>query len=102
MNPPPKLSLRLRPHCGGAYTEILLSGPMHSVPPPTQLRRFFALLWGWNGYAVDVALCVDGTNEGACWAEVWENALAQVPGRHQRVRFLISRETLAAGGDDDR
>jgi hypothetical protein len=61
-----------------------------------------SVLWLWHGSSVDVVLCVDGTNTGACWLEVWEDVLGRIPGHHLNLRYRISRNTLAQGADHER
>jgi hypothetical protein len=97
----PKLTLRLKPLGEGTLTKLVLSGPIYSVPPATELRSLFGLLEQWHGRFVDVALSVDGTSAGARWAETWEHRLAVLPARLQRVRFVIRRVRLLRDGDND-
>jgi len=54
-----------------------------------------SILWLWHGSPVDVVLCVDGTNAGACWLEIWDDLLGRVPVHHRNLRYRISRNTLA-------
>jgi hypothetical protein len=61
--------------------------------------QFFDL---WHGGPVDVVLRADGTNPDACGLEVWADALGRVHHRHLDVRYLISRDTLAAGAGHER
>ena len=96
MDPTP-LTLELRPLHHGAYSQITLKGPVAKVPRALQVRRLMSVLWLWRGSPVDVVLCVDGTNTGACWLEVWEDVLGRVPSHHLNLRYLISRNTLAQG-----
>jgi len=74
------LTLELRPLHQGAYSQITLKGPVATVPQALQVRRLMSVLWLWHGSPVDVVLCVDGTNTGACWLEVWEDVLGRVQG----------------------
>ena len=98
-----ELTLELRPWRNGEYTHIHLRGPIATVAQPKELRSLLKVLSWWSGAPVDVALCVDGTNSGSCWLEVWDDVLARTRGRHlYQVRFVISRDTLAANVDDDR
>jgi hypothetical protein len=101
MDPTP-LTLELRPLHKGAYTQITLKGPVVTAPQILQVRRLLSLLSFWHGGPVDIVLRADGTNPGACWLEVWENVLGRVPRRHLDVRYLISRDTLAAGAGHER
>ena len=101
MDPTP-LTLELRPLHKGAYTLISLKGPVATVPQAPQVRRLLSLLSFWHGGPVDVVLCADGTNPGACWMEVWADVLGRVHRRHLDVRYLISRDTLAAGAGHER
>jgi hypothetical protein len=101
MDPTP-LTLELRPLHRGAYTQIMLKGPVATVPQPLQVRRLLSLLSFWHGGPIDVVLCADGTNPGACWLEVWADVLGRVHRRHLDVRYLISRDTLAAGAGHER
>ena len=97
------LTLELRPLHKGAYTQITLRGPVVTAPQIPQIRRLLSLLSFWHGGPVDVVLCVDGTNSGACWLEVWEDVLGRVPGHRLDMRYLIiSRDTLAAGAGHER
>lgn len=98
---PPKLTLRLKPLGGGVLTKLVLSGPIYTLPPATELRSLFGLLEQWHGRFVDVALCVDGTTEGARWAELWDDRLGMLPARLQRVRFVVSRDTLLRHDDGE-
>src|SRR5262245_60772092 len=93
------LTLELRPLHGGAYTHSTLRGPLATVPQPKELRRLMSVLWLWQGGAVDVVLCVDGTCAGSRWLEIWDEALRHVRARQRDLRFLISPETLAAVDD---
>jgi hypothetical protein len=101
MDPTP-LTLELRPLHQGAYSQITLKGPVATVPQALQVRRLMSVLWLWHGSPVDVVLCVDGTNTGACWLEVWEGVLGRVPGHYLNLRYLISRNTLAQGAGHER
>jgi hypothetical protein len=101
MDPTP-LTLELRPLHQGAYSQITLKGPVATVPQALQVRRLMSVLWLWHGSPVDIVLCVDGTNTGACWLEVWEDVLGRVPGRHLNLRYLISRNTLTQGAGHER
>ena len=101
MDPTP-LTLKLRPLHAGAYTEITLSGPIVTAPQAPDVRKLFSVLWLWHGGRIDVALCVDGTNAGACWLDVWDDVLGRVPGRLLRAHYLISRDTLAKDADHER
>jgi hypothetical protein len=101
MDPTP-LTLELRPLHHGAYTQITLKGPVATVPQVWQVRRLLSLLSSWHGGPLDVVLCADGTNPGACWLEVWADVLGHVHRRHLDVRYLISRDTLAAGAGHER
>ena len=101
MDPTP-LTLDLRPLHHGAYSQITLKGPVATVPQALQVRRLMSVLWLWHGSPVDVVLCVDGTNTGACWLEVWEDVLGRVPGHRLNLRYRISRSTLAHGTGHER
>ncbi|MGD0839425.1 MAG: hypothetical protein ABSB49_22545 [Polyangia bacterium] len=90
-----RLTLTLRPIHEGAYTEISLQGPVATVPRIREVQELLSMLWRWHGRPVDVVLCVDGTNKGACWMEVWADALGHVPGRLLEVRFRVLRGPLA-------
>jgi hypothetical protein len=90
----------LRPLHQGAYTQITLSGPVATVPQLRQVRRLMSVLW--HGGPIDVVLCADGTNAGACWLEIWEDVLGRVPARRLDLRYLVSRDTLAAGAGHER
>jgi len=97
-----ELTLKLRPWQDGAFTLVSLEGPIATVVQPKEMRRLLMLLSWWSGAPVDVVLCVDGTNSGACWLEVWDDVLGRIRGRHlYRQRLLTSRETLAAEGGHD-
>jgi hypothetical protein len=101
MDPTP-LTLELRPLHHGAYSQITLKGPVATVPQGLQVRRLLSVLWLWHGSPVDVVLCVDGTNTGACWLEIWEDVLGRVPVHHLNLRYRISRNTLAQGAGHER
>jgi hypothetical protein len=92
-----RLTFTLRPLFDGAYTQILLQGPVATVPQPREVQRLMSLLWLWHGRPVDVVLYADGTNRGACWLEIWEDVLGRVPGHHLDVRCLPLHDTLAQG-----
>lgn len=95
----PELTLELRPIHDGRYTQVSLRGTMETVAQPKEMRSLLKVLSWWSGAPVDVALCVDGTNSGSCWLEVWDDVLAHIRGRRLfRLRLIISRETLAAQG----
>jgi len=99
----PELTLELRPIHDGRYTHVHLRGTMETVAQPKEMRSLLKVLSWWSGAPVDVALCVDGTNSGSCWLEVWDDVLAHIHERRLfRLRFLISRETLAAKDSHDR
>jgi len=94
-----ELTLELRPLRNGAYTLVSLRGPIATVAQPKQIRSLLKVLSWWSGAPVAIALLVDGTNSGSCWLEVWDDMLARIRGRHlYRVRFVISRDTLAVEG----
>lgn len=100
---PTELTLELRPWRNGAYTLVSLRGPMATVAQPKEVRSLLKVLSWWSGAPVDVVLCVDGTNSGSCWLEVWDDVLRRIRGRHLfRMHCLISRDTLAVDGDHDR
>ena len=101
MDPTP-LILELSPLHHGAYSQITLKGPVATVPQALQVRRLMSVLWLWHGSPVDVVLCVDGTNTGACWLEIWEDVLGRVPGHLLNLRYRISRSTLAQGAGHER
>lgn len=101
MDPTP-LTLELRPLHQGAYSQITLKGPVATVPQALQVRRLMSVLWLWHGSPVDIVLCVDGTNTGAYWLEIWEDVLGHVPGHHLNLRYRISRNTLAQGAGHER
>jgi len=96
------LTLELRPLHRGAYSQITLKGPVATVPQALQVRRLMSILWLWHGSPVDVVLCVDGTNAGACWLEIWDDLLGRVPVHHRNLRYRISRNTLAQGAGQER
>ena len=96
------LTLELRPLHQGAYSQFTLKGPVATVPQALQVRRLMSVLWLWHGSPVDVVLCVDGTNTGACWLEIWEDVLGRVPVHHLNLRYRISRNTLAQGAGHER
>ncbi len=93
------MTLKLRALEHGAYTHVSLTGAMATVPQGKELRRLLATLALWHGGAIDVVLCV-GT-ETAGWLEIWDEALAAVPARHHRIRFLLDRSTLLGGAGDE-
>jgi hypothetical protein len=98
--PPETMTLKLHALHNGAYTQLKLTGPMATGMPGKDLRRLIATLAFWHGGPIDVVLCC--TLDTAGWLEVWDEALAAVPARHHRVRFLINRHTLVGGDGDDR
>jgi len=98
-----ELTLELRPWQDGAYTQVSLRGTIATVAQPKEMRSLLKVLSWWSGAPVDLALCVDGTNSGSRWLEVWDDVLLHIRGHHLfRVRFVINRKTLAAGSDHDR
>jgi hypothetical protein len=105
MHEPTEVTLELRPWLQGAYTLLSLRGPVETVPDPKEVRSLLRMLSRLSGAPVDVALHVDGTNSGACWLEVWNDALAKVRGRHlYQARLVVHRHrevTKTAGGSDD-
>jgi hypothetical protein len=97
-----ELTLELRPWQDGSYTRIHLRGTMATVAQPKEVGRLLQVLSWWSGAPVDVALCVDGTNSGSCWLELWDDVLRRARGRHPcRIR-IRGHETLTAQSDDDR
>ena len=96
--PTETMTLKLHALHEGAYTQVLLTGPMATVPRGKELRRLIALLALWHGGPVEVVLCVGSDTAG--WLEIWDEALSAVPARQHRVRFLINRSTLT-GGDGE-
>jgi hypothetical protein len=101
--PETELTLELRPSRNGVYTQVNLRGTMETVAQPREMRSLLKVLSWWSGAPVDVALCVDGTNSGSCWLEVWDDVLAHIRGRRLfRLRLLISPETLAARDGHER
>ncbi len=98
----PRLTFTLRPLFDGAYTQLALQGPVATVPQPLEVRRLMALLWLWHGRPLDVVLCVDGTNAGACWLEIWEDVLGRVPGHHLDIRYRHLHDGLAQGAGHER
>ena len=98
-----ELTLELRPWLDGRYTFVSLRGTMETIAQPKELRALLNALSLWSGAPVDVVLCVDGTNSGSCWIELWDHVLARIRGRHlYRLRCLISRNTLAPEDGDER
>jgi hypothetical protein len=97
-----RLTLRLRPLHHGAYTQITLSGPVATMPQIRHVRRLMSVLWLWHGGPVDVVLSADRTNSGTRWLEIWEDMLGRVPGRRLDLRYLVSRDTLAADAGHER
>lgn len=89
------MTLKLRALEHGAYTRVSLTGAMATVPQGKELRRLLSTLALWHGGAIDVVLCVGTDTAG--WLEIWDEALAAVPARHHRVRFLLDRSTLLGG-----
>ena len=99
----PKLKLELRSMHEGRYTHVNLQGTMETVADPKDMRSLLKVLSWWSGAPVDIVLCVDGTNSGACWLELWDAVLLHIRGRHlYQLRSMISRETLAATDGNDR
>jgi hypothetical protein len=92
-----RLSFTLSPLFDGAYTQIRLQGPVATVPQPREVRRLMSLLWLWHGRPLDVVLCADGTNTGACWLEIWEEVFGCVPGHHLDLRYLRLSNSSAHG-----
>jgi len=97
-----RLTFTLRPLYDGAYTQLSLQGPVATAPQHREVRRLMSLLWLWHGRPLDVVLCADGTNTGACWLEIWVDVLGRVPGRHLDIRYLHLRDTLAQGAGHER
>lgn len=97
-----ELTLELYPWRDGRYTRVNLRGTIETVAEPREMRSLLKVLSCWSGAPVDIALCVDGTNSGSCWLEMWDDVLAHVRGRHlYQLRLLINRETLAAAVDPE-
>ena len=86
-----ELTLELRPyHAGGMYTQISLRVTMETVVDPAEMRCLLQILSRWSGGPVDIALCVDGTNAGSCWLELWDDVMAHIRGRRlYQLRFPI-------------
>jgi hypothetical protein len=90
-----KLAIELRPSMDGAYTWVKMQGAVATIAQPKEVRSLFKVLSWWSGAPVDLALCVDGTNSGSRWLEIWDDVLLRVRGRHLfEVRFVVSHETL--------
>jgi hypothetical protein len=85
---PDRMTLELCPLHGGAYTQLVLSGPVYSSPISKDLHELLSMFALWNGYPVDVVLHVDTRTAG--WCEVWTGVLAAVPERHLEVRFQVT------------
>src|SRR5262245_30093298 len=98
-----ELTLELRPWLDGKYTYVNLRGTMETVAQPKELRSVLKALSWWSGSPVDVVLCVDGTNSGSCWIELWDHLLARIRApRLYQLRCLISRDTLYPRVGDER
>ena len=98
-----ELTLELRPWLDGRYTFVSLRGTMETIAQPKELRALLNALSLWSGAPVDVVLCVDGTNSGSCWLELWDHLLARIRGPPlYQLRCLISRDTLAPRVGDER
>ena len=95
---PAGMTMRLHALCGGAYTQMTISGPMPTDPQRGHLRRLFEMLSFWGGGPVDVEMCVG--MDTAPWMEIWDEALQGVPARQLRIRFLINRGTLTGGNGE--
>jgi hypothetical protein len=92
----PRMTLELRPLHQGAYTLIRLRGPVITTPSVRDVRRLLAVLAFWHGGSVHVVLSVAGTNADACWAELWDDVMRDVPAHHAEIRFEIRGITPAA------
>jgi hypothetical protein len=81
--------LQLRPGATEGETRLsLVCTVPDSIPAPV-LYQLLSLLAFWGGRRLDVALDAAGP---AGWLEVWADMLADVPERHIRVRFDLSRQ----------
>lgn len=86
-----QLTLTLKPREGGAYTDLLLVGPVPTALTPAALRKLFSMLSFWNGWPVSVVLCVGRKTAG--WCEWWTDSLSAVAAGHLEVCFHVVPES---------
>jgi len=91
--------VRLRPCCGGAFTQLRLSGCVPTAIPPRLAKQLTEILTFWSGWPVLLALpAVDAT---AGWCDLWADCLKDIPVRHLEIRFLLPRR-LSRGEPGER
>jgi hypothetical protein len=92
--------VRLRPCCGGAYTQVRLCGAVPTAVPARTLKRLAATLTFWSGWPVALALPVG--HDSAGWCEAWSDGLQDVPERHLEIRFVLPRHRVRSGAGGHR
>jgi hypothetical protein len=85
---PSQMVLELKPLHRGAYTQLLLHGPVCTNPQGRWLGQLLRIFSTWNGYPVRLVLPVD--RRTASWSELWVDALRAVPDRHFTVTFQMN------------
>ena len=78
--------LQLKPAQTEGRTRFAVTGSLPDGLPRFALHQLMAQLSYWTGERIDAVLYADGP---AGWVEVWSDALADVPERHLRVRFVV-------------
>jgi hypothetical protein len=92
-----RMTMELRPLHGGAYTQLVLKGPVVATPSGRDFRRLLAALAFWHGRSLHIVLSVAGTEADVSWAEAWDEVLREVPRRHvDFTRYEVRGITLAA------
>jgi hypothetical protein len=95
--PQDRMTVRLSPLCGGAYTHVKIEGVLPTALPKRELRRLAQALAFWNGYPVACALSAEGQAIG--WCGWWLDHLALIPAHHLELQCV--RATAAAGMSDE-
>ncbi|MDX2019051.1 MAG: hypothetical protein SF187_02330 [Deltaproteobacteria bacterium] len=83
------MTLELRPHQEGAFTEIKLSSSVATAPSAQDVQQLLAILTSWQSCPVRVVLYVAGTDEDICWAQRWDDAMCMVPAHHAEIHLKV-------------
>ena len=84
-----QFQVRLRPCCGGAFTQLQLSGCVPTAIPPHLAKQLTESLTFWSGWPVLLALPAAGATAG--WCDLWTDCLKDIPVHHLEIRFLLPR-----------
>lgn len=78
--------LQLRPAQTEGRTRFTITGSLADGLSRFALHQLVAQLSYWTGERIDAVLYAD---DPPGWVEVWSDALADVPERHLRLRFIV-------------